>query len=59
MLTSHSCRALADDDRQRAETAVLSNQRARLHASADAWDERAAMLERLGRMVDKRRRANG
>lgn len=59
MLTSHSCRALADDDRQRAETAVLANQRQRLHASADAWDERAAMLERLGRLVDKRLRPNG
>jgi hypothetical protein len=59
MLTAQSCRALADEDRQRALTAILSNQQQRLNASAAAWDERAALLERLGRMADKRLRPHG
>ena len=59
MLTALSCRALADDDRQRAATTQLSNPRERLHASAAAWDERADLLERIGRLTDRRARPNG
>ena len=48
MLTARSCRALADEDRVRASNADLANQSERLRASADAWDIRADLLERIG-----------
>ena len=54
MLTALSCRALADDDRARASHTDLLNQSARLRASADAWDERAELLERIGRLSARR-----
>ena len=49
MLTAISCRALAATNCAQAAVAPLANQRDRLQASADAWNERADMLERLGR----------
>jgi len=54
MLTAHSCRALADEDRTRAAQADLANQSERLRASADAWDERAELLERIDRLSARR-----
>jgi hypothetical protein len=54
MLTALSCRALADEDRTRASNAELANQSARLRASADAWDVRAELLERIGNLSLRR-----
>lgn len=54
MLTALSCRALADEDRNRASQADLANQSERLRASADAWDVRAELLERIGRLSTRR-----
>jgi hypothetical protein len=54
MLTAISCRALANSDLTQAAAAPLANQRDRFRTSADAWNERADMLERLGRMAAPR-----
>lgn len=54
MLTALSCRALADEDRTRASNAELANQSERLRASADAWDVRAELLERIGKLSLRR-----
>jgi hypothetical protein len=54
MLTALSCRALADEDRARASNADLANQSERLRASADAWDVRAELLERIDRLGTRR-----
>lgn len=54
MLTALSCRALADEDRTRASQAELANQSERLRASADAWDIRAELLERIGKLSLRR-----
>lgn len=54
MLTALSCRALADEDRARASNADLANQSERLRASADAWDVRAELLERIGQLSLRR-----
>lgn len=54
MLTAISCRTLAVEDRRRASQADLANQSARLSASADAWDVRAELLERIGRLSTRR-----
>lgn len=59
MLTALSCRANAVVDRSRAADSLLANQTVRFTASADAWDERAEMLERIGRLsTERRERAN-
>jgi hypothetical protein len=55
MLTAVSCRANAAVDRSQAAAAALANQSIRFNASADAWDERAEMLERIGRLTTARR----
>lgn len=55
MLTAISCRANAAVDRSLADAALLANQSLRFNASADAWDERAEMLERIGRLTTARR----
>ena len=55
MLTAISCRALAAEDRSRADVSMLVNQSLRLNVSATAWDERADMLERIGRLSVARR----
>ena len=55
MLTAISCRANAAIDRSRAADSLLANQSVRFTASADAWDERAEMLERIGRLTTARR----
>jgi hypothetical protein len=54
MLTAHSCRALAEEDRSRASKTDLANQSERLRASADAWDVRAELLERIGQLSARR-----
>jgi hypothetical protein len=54
MLTALSCRALADEDRTRASQAELANQSERLRASADAWDVRAELLERIDQLSLRR-----
>lgn len=55
MLTAISCRANAATDRSLAEASLLANQSIRFNASAAAWDERAEMLERIGRLTTARR----
>jgi len=55
MLTAHSCRALAADDSVRASTADLATRRANFEASAAAWNARADMLERIGKLSVARR----
>lgn len=55
MLTAISCRALAADDALRASAADLPNQRANFEASAAAWNERADLLDRIGRLSVARR----
>lgn len=55
MLTAISCRANAAADRSHAEASLLANQSLRFNASADAWDERADTLERIGRLTTARR----
>jgi hypothetical protein len=55
MLTATSCRTLAGNDDLRAAAADLPTQRKRFQDSADAWNERADMLERIGRLDAARR----
>jgi predicted RNA polymerase sigma factor len=55
MLTATSCRTLAENDDVRAAAADLPTQRKRFQDSADAWNDRADMLERIGRLDAARR----
>jgi hypothetical protein len=45
--TAAGCRVLESDDRARAEESESAHMRVRLVSSADAWNARASLLERL------------
>jgi hypothetical protein len=45
--TAEGCREMATDDRARAADVVSDHMRHRLERSADAWTNRANLLERL------------
>lgn len=56
--TAEGCRALAADDRERAEAAVNGHVRGTFERSAEVWAARATLLTRLKRNFDARAEAN-
>lgn len=57
--TAQGCRCLAEDDRLRATAMINPHMRAALERSAEAWTERAKLLERLERNFNERIAASG
>ena len=55
--TAEGCREMALDDRARAADVVSDHMRNRLERSADAWTNRANLLERLQASFSARTRA--
>lgn len=52
--SADGCRAFAASDRERASTTAITHVRATFERSAEAWTERASLLERLETSFDAR-----